>query len=71
MSRKKRFDELDEYIKALNAERKYRASTSGNKADEPFVTPLLYSLTSVLRIFLRFFAFFCGIAFYFFLKTII
>ena len=37
------------FAEMLNAERKYRAATSGNDADEPFITPILFSLLDALN----------------------
>lgn len=46
---KKRRNGEDYFIKVLEEEREYRAATSGDQADQPFITPLLFSLRDSLR----------------------
>ena len=38
------------FVEMLNAERQYRAATGGNNADEPFITPILFSLLDTLNL---------------------
>ena len=45
----KRTSKKDQYfIEMLNAERKYRTAAGGEDADEPFITPVLFSLLDAL-----------------------
>ena len=44
----------------LDEEREYRAATSGDKADKPFVTPLLFSILDSLRAVSVILSFFLG-----------
>ena len=47
----KKLTKKDEYfIKMLNAERNYRRSNDGEDGNEPFVTPILFSILDVLKI---------------------
>lgn len=38
------------YLRMLNAEAKYIAKTSGEDSNEPFITPLLFSLLDSLNL---------------------
>ncbi len=47
----KKLSKEDEKItRVLSQEREYRAQSSGNKCNAPFVTPLLFELKNLLRI---------------------
>lgn len=60
MSRKPRRNSSEYFAKMLDEEREYRAATSGDKADEPFVTPLLFSILDSLRAVAVILSFFLG-----------
>ena len=51
-------DEMDretvDFIRMLNAERDYRAKTSGGQCNEPFVAPLLFRIHGTLKSILYF-----------------
>lgn len=46
---KKRGKKAEYYLKMLDEESKYRAATGGEDSDEPFITPLLFSILDALR----------------------
>ncbi len=50
----KKLSKKDRYfVEMFSAERKYRAATGGKDADEPFITPILFSLLDSLDLLFR------------------
>ena len=46
----KKLSKRDQYfLEMLETERKYRSKTGGDDCDEPYITPILFSISDTLR----------------------